>query len=101
MGSDSTSASVIAPRRPNRATLDLSPKLILGRGYIYFADFEDYGLLCFDTNAKVPDHEYPIVYMDHEDVNDIEPYAENFRALMEAHGERGNDFIDMLNERDA
>lgn len=74
------------------------PELIIGRKYIYIADFHDYGLLCFDANELAPDNEYKIVYIDHENLQDIHIYAHNFRDLMEADCEKGNDFIDKLNE---
>jgi hypothetical protein len=75
----------------------MEPELIIGRGYIYFADFEDYGLLCFDTNQKAENNEYRIVYIDHEDLDDIHVYANNFTELLEADKEAGNRFIDKLN----
>jgi len=74
------------------------PDLIIGKRYIYIADFHDYGLLCFDGNESVPDNEYKIVYIDHENLEDIHVYANNFRDLMEADSEKGNGFIDKLNE---
>ena len=75
----------------------LEPELIIGRGYIYFADFEDYGLLCFDTNVKAVNNEYPIVFIDHEDLDDIHLYSKSFKKLMEADKNFGNRFIDYLN----
>lgn len=74
------------------------PELVIGRKYIYIADFHDYGLLCFDANVKVSDNEFRVVYIDHEDLDDIHIYADNFRDLLEADSEKGNDFIDKLNE---
>lgn len=74
------------------------PELIIGKGYIYFADFEDYGLLCFDTNISVPDGEYPVVFINHEELEDIHPYCPNFRSLLESGEEHPNAFIDYLNE---
>ena len=74
------------------------PELVIGRQYIYIADFHDYGLLCFDANETAKDNEYRVVYMDHENLEDIHVYADNFRDLMEANSEKGNDFIDKLNE---
>jgi hypothetical protein len=74
------------------------PELIIGRKYIYFADFHDYGLLCFDANEPAIDNEYHVVYIDHENLNDVHFYSNNFRELLEADSERGNDFIDRLNE---
>ena len=74
------------------------PELIIGKGYIYFADFEDYALLCFDTNQKCADYEYPIVYIFHEELDDIQPYVASFRELITSDEEHGNRFIDYLNE---
>lgn len=74
------------------------PEEIIGRGYIYFADFEDYGLLCFNANEKVENNEYPVVFMDHENLEEVHLYANNFRELMEADEERGNRFIEYLND---
>lgn len=75
------------------------PELIIGRHYIYFADFHDYGLLCFDANQPRPDNEYPVVCIDHENMEVIPfLYAENFRALLEADSDTGNRFILKMNE---
>lgn len=76
----------------------MEPEFIIGRGYIYFADFEDYGLLCFNTNEQAENNEYPIVFIDHEDLDDIHLYANNFKELLEADKERGNRFIEYLND---
>ncbi|MCB0479530.1 MAG: SMI1/KNR4 family protein [Crocinitomicaceae bacterium] len=76
----------------------MEPELIIGRGYIYFADFNDYGLLCFDANEKVQNNEYRIVFIDHEDEEAVHLYANNFKELMEADEEYGNRFIDYLND---
>lgn len=77
------------------------PEKIIGKGYIYFADFEDYGLLCFDTNEKRENNEYPIVYIDHEDLEDIHLYANNFLELLEADADRGDGFVEYLNSLSA
>ena len=76
----------------------MEPEFIIGRGYIYFADFDDDGILCFNANEKSEDNEYPIVYIDHENTDDIHLYANKFKELMEANEERGNRFIDYLND---
>ena len=73
------------------------PELIIGKGYIYFADFEDYGLLCFNTNVKNENNEYPIVYIDHDDLAEIHPYANNFLELLEADKDKGDKFVEYLN----
>ncbi|MEM8891147.1 MAG: SMI1/KNR4 family protein [Bacteroidota bacterium] len=74
------------------------PELIIGRGYIYFASFEDIGPLCFDANEKKENNEYKIVFMDHEDLEDVHPYAANFKDLLESDDERGDRFMDYLND---
>lgn len=74
------------------------PELLIDQGYIYFADFNDYGLLCFDTNQKRENFDWPVVYIDHEDLETIYEYAENFNDLIESDEEHGNRFIDKLNE---
>jgi len=74
------------------------PEYLIERGLIYFADFQDYGLLCFDSNEKRENNEYPIVYIDHEELSTKLHYSENFKELMSADRERGNRFITELNE---
>lgn len=74
------------------------PDLLLGKGYIYFADFEDFGFLCFDTNQKRESNEYPIVFIDHETPETAHFYAENFIELLTSDEEAGNRFIEKLNE---
>jgi hypothetical protein len=73
------------------------PELLIGKGYIYFADFHDYGLLCFDANEVRNDNEYPVVYIDHENLEDVHAYASNFYDLLTGDPERGNRFIAYLN----
>ena len=73
------------------------PELIIGKGYIYFADFQDYGLLCFNTNVKKENNEYPIVYIDHEDLECIHPYANSFLELLEGDEGRDDKFVEYLN----
>jgi hypothetical protein len=74
------------------------PELLIGRRYIYFADFHDYGLLCFDANEVRSDNEYPVVYIDHENLEEVHSYASNFYDLLTGDSERGNRFIDYVNE---
>lgn len=56
----------------------MEPELIIGRDYIYFADIEDYRLLCFDANENVENNENRIVFIDHEDLENIHIYLNNF-----------------------
>lgn len=74
------------------------PKNLIELGYIYFAEFHDYGLLCFDSNFKEDDNEFPIVYFNQEDLSQAHPYAENFRDLLESEPDRSNKFIEKMNE---
>jgi hypothetical protein len=74
------------------------PELLIDQGYIYFADFNDYGLLCFDTNNKRENFDWSVVYIDHDDLETIHEYAENFKDLIESDEEHGNRFIDKLNK---
>ena len=72
--------------------------LLIRKGYIYFADFQDYGLLCFDSNKTIENNEFPIVYIDHEELTEVHFYAENFQELLQNDPEKGNRFIMKLNE---
>ena len=74
------------------------PEFLIKKGFIYFADFCDYGLLCFDSKIKRKNNEYPIVYIDHEDLTIHHHYLNNFKELMTADKENGNRFIMRLNE---
>ncbi|WP_375563344.1 SMI1/KNR4 family protein [Bernardetia sp. OM2101] len=67
-------------------------------GFIYFADFSDWGFLCFDTNQNREENEYPIVMIDHEDTETIHLYAEDFKDLLESDEDRSNRFIEDLND---
>ncbi|UOQ55297.1 SMI1/KNR4 family protein [Hymenobacter cellulosivorans] len=43
------------------------PAKLIGQGYIYFADYSDWGIVCFDTRHQNPeDQDCPIVMIDHE-----------------------------------
>ncbi len=41
-------------------------KYLLAKKYLPFAAHYDWGILCFDANEPVSDHEYTIVMIDHE-----------------------------------
>ncbi|ANE51948.1 SMI1/KNR4 family protein [Flavisolibacter tropicus] len=57
-------------------------EFLIDEGYIPFADWSDWGLLCFDTNNKNIDNEYPVVLWDHERWDHFEPFSENFKSLL-------------------
>lgn len=51
---------------------------LLAKGFIPFANWEDWGLLCFDTNRNRKDCNYPIVLWDHEWPDKFENKYSNF-----------------------
>jgi hypothetical protein len=53
--------------RPDRGTLQ---EVLLPAGYIQIGrpDTGDFDAICFDTNAKVGNREYPVVRIDHEQI---------------------------------
>lgn len=54
------------------------------RNYLPFANYGDWGVLCFDANVKKPDNDYEIVVLDHDDgYQEKEPYAKSFIAMFE------------------
>ena len=57
-------------------------ELLLDKGKIPFANWSDWGLLCFDTNNKHTNNEYPIVLWDHEMFDEFEPKYINFEAMI-------------------
>jgi len=73
-------------------------KELFEKGYLYFADFYDYGYLCFNANKEQENHEYEILYFDHEEIETPHLYCENFKKLLESDAEFGNRFIVKLNE---
>lgn len=75
------------------------PKLLIKKGLIHFANFHDYGLLCFDSNVKSENNEYPIVYVDHEDLYTKYFYSNNFKELLTGDKDTGNRFIIKLNDQ--
>jgi len=55
---------------------------LIDKGFISFADYNDFGVLCFDTSKKTAGNEYGIVLWDHEIVNSFEPRYKNFTEMM-------------------
>jgi hypothetical protein len=58
------------------------PEFLIGKGLIPFADWSDWGLLCFDTAQECIDNNYAIVLWDHESPFETEPFANNFYELI-------------------
>jgi hypothetical protein len=57
-------------------------EFLIDQGYIPFADWSDWGMLCFDTNRRDTNYEYPIVLWDHERWDEYEPFSDNFSELL-------------------
>ena len=58
-------------------------ELTLFRGKIPFANWSDWGLLCFDTNLVEPNNtDYPIVLWDHEYQDEFEYKYPNFETMI-------------------
>lgn len=57
-------------------------ELLIDKGYMPFADWSDWGQLCFDTNSSASENEYPIVRWDHDRWNEYEFFSENFQSLL-------------------
>ncbi|GAB4056506.1 SMI1/KNR4 family protein [Spirosoma litoris] len=57
-------------------------EFLIDKGYIPFADWSDWGHLCFDTNQVSGDNNYPIVLWDHEIAEEVEKLYEDFFDLL-------------------
>jgi hypothetical protein len=64
---------------------------LIERGYLPFADWCDWGLLCFDTNTDDGRHDYPVVLWDHERVDSVTLMSNNFSELMSRLGREENE----------
>jgi hypothetical protein len=53
---------------------------LIERGWLPFADWSDWGLLCFDTTTGSSD--YPVGLWDHERPDELEPKHESFFELL-------------------
>ncbi len=57
-------------------------ELLIGKGYIPFAGWSDWGLLCFDTSRNQADRNYPVVLWDHEREDEFRDQYRDFYDLM-------------------
>lgn len=55
---------------------------LIEKGYIPFADWSDWGLLCFDTNRNQANKNYPIVLWDHEIADEVQDQYRDFYDLI-------------------
>ncbi|MBO6516754.1 MAG: SMI1/KNR4 family protein [Bacteroidia bacterium] len=58
-------------------------EFLLDTGRIPFANWSDWGLLCFDTTIKCKNHDYPIVRWDHEVFDHFEAAYPNFEHMIQ------------------
>ncbi|MCE3230010.1 MAG: hypothetical protein K0S32_4561 [Bacteroidetes bacterium] len=57
---------------------------LIDKGYLPFADWSDWGLLCFDTNRNNGDNNYPIVLWDHEIADEVsDEYLDFYNMLIQ------------------
>jgi len=66
-----------------KRNIDIRYKKAVERNYLPFAHFMDIGVLCFDANATVANHDYPIVLLKNYKggFNEQEFYANNFLEM--------------------
>lgn len=74
------------------------PKEIIEKGYFYFADFHDFGLLAFDTNKPKEENEFEVIFMMHDNFENKYIYAKSFKELLNFDENYSNSFIEKLNE---
>lgn len=55
---------------------------LIDRGLIPFADWSDWGHLCFNTNEQSFENNYPIVLWDHELADEFQPKILNFESMI-------------------
>ena len=55
---------------------------LFDKGRIPFADWSDWGHLCFDTSAECKDNDYPIVLWDHDQSDEFEYKYQNFESML-------------------
>jgi hypothetical protein len=54
------------------------------RGFLPFANYGDWGVAAFNAHALAPDHEYPVVILDHDDeYTKPTAHAANFLGMFE------------------
>ena len=57
-------------------------EFLINKGYLPFADWSDWGLLCFDTTRHKGDYNYPIVLWDHEIADDVKDEYDDFLSML-------------------
>ena len=57
-------------------------EFLVDKGFIPFANYSDWGLLCFNTAKKDSDNEYEIILWDHERWDEVEFKYNNFTEML-------------------
>lgn len=57
-------------------------EFLIDKGYIPFANWSDWGYLCFDTNRNFLSADYPIVLWDHETADQVDDFSSDFKTLL-------------------
>ena len=57
-------------------------EFLIDTGRIPFANWSDWGLLCFDASVENQNSDYPIVLWDHEVFDEFEPKFSNFDNMI-------------------
>ena len=57
-------------------------EFLIDKGRIPFANWSDWGLLCFDSTVEHPKNDYPIVLWDHEISDEFELMYPNFETML-------------------
>jgi SMI1-KNR4 cell-wall len=57
-------------------------RFLIEKGYIPFANWSDWGVLCFDATRNLSDRNYPIVLWDHENANEVQDQYINFYDML-------------------
>jgi len=58
-------------------------QLLIEKGYLPFADYSDWGLLCFRVTEHNTDGEYSVYRWDHERPEEFEFFASDLRSALE------------------
>lgn len=58
-------------------------ELLIQRGYLPFADYSDWGLLCFQVTEANADGEYAVYRWDHDRPEEFEFFAPDLRSALE------------------
>ena len=58
-------------------------ELLIEKGYLPFANYSDWGLLCFGIASPESNGEYPVFRWDHERPEEFEMFASDLRSALE------------------